>query len=122
MKNRAAKSSPVDGQREGGSVSGHGQREAVQLVEAVIWKDRIIDDLRSEQGRLSAREHQVSVELISEAAILVASHAAGGEVLSPDDAIRRALTATSYRSVPGRRDGWRSFSKPEGMRPRYALA
>ena|SRR5215472_12096214 len=100
MKNRAAKASPVDGRREGGTVSGHGH-EAVQLVEAVIWKDRVIDDLRSEQGRLSAREHQVSVELISEAAILVASYIA----VSPDDTIRRALTATSYRSVPGRRDG-----------------
>src|SRR5215470_437500 len=32
------------------------------------------------------------------------------------------VSATSYRSAPGRREGWRSFSKPEGMRPRYALA
>ena len=72
-------------------MSGHGQREAALLIEAVTWKDRVIDDLRSEQGRLSAREHQVSVELISEAAILVASYIASGEVLSPDDTIRRAL-------------------------------
>lgn len=72
-------------------MSGHGQREAALLVDAVIWKDRVIDDLRSEQGRLSARQHQVSVELISKAAILVASYIASGEVLSPDDTIRRAL-------------------------------
>ena len=68
-------------------MSGHGQREAALLIEAVTWKDRVIDDLRSEQGRLSAREHQVSVELISEAAILDASYIA----VSPDDTIRRAL-------------------------------
>jgi hypothetical protein len=72
-------------------VSGHGPRKSALLVEAVIWKDQVIDDLRSEQGRLAAREHQVSVELISEAAILVASYIASGEVLSPDDTIRRAL-------------------------------
>ena len=68
-----------------------GQREAAMLVDAVNWKDRVIDDLRSEQGRLSAREHQVSVELISEAAILVASYIASGEVLSLAGSIRRAL-------------------------------
>ena len=55
-------------------MSGHGQREAALLVDAVNWKDRVIDDVRSEQGRLSAREHQVSFELISAAAILVASY------------------------------------------------
>jgi hypothetical protein len=78
-------------------VSGHGLRVAALLVEAVNWKDRVIDDVRSEQGRLSAREHQVSVELISEVASLVASCIASGEilasgeVLSPADMIRRAL-------------------------------
>ena len=55
---------------EGLSVSGHGQREAALLVDAVYWKDRVINDLGSEQGRLSAREHQVSVKLISEVAAL----------------------------------------------------
>ena len=72
-------------------MSGHGQREAALLVDAVNWKDRVIDDVRSEQGRLSAREHQVSVKLISEVAALIASYIASGEVLSPDDTIRRAL-------------------------------
>ena len=78
-------------------MSGHGQREAALLVDAVNWKDRVIDDVRSEQGRLSAREHQVSVELISEVASLIASCIASGEVLasgdvlSPADTIRRAL-------------------------------
>ena len=78
-------------------MSGHGLREAALLVDAVNWKDRVIDDVRSEQGRLSAREHQVSVELISEVASLVANCiangevVASGEVLSPADMIRRAL-------------------------------
>jgi hypothetical protein len=68
-----------------------GQREAAMLVDAVNWKDRVIDDLRSEQGRLSAREHQVSVKLIGEVAALIASNIASGEVLSLADSIRRAL-------------------------------
>ena len=63
-----------------------GQREAAMLVDAVNWKDRVIDDVRSEHGRLSAREHQVSVKLT-----LIASYIASGEVLSPADSIRRAL-------------------------------
>jgi hypothetical protein len=61
------------------------------LVDAVNWKDRVIDDVRSEQGRLSAREHQVSVKLIDEVAALIASNIASGEVLSLADLIRRAL-------------------------------
>ena len=73
-------------------MSGHGQREAALLVDAVNWKDRVIDDVRSEQGRLSAREHQVSVKLISEVAALIATYVANGEVLSPVDTIRRALS------------------------------
>jgi len=73
-------------------VSGHGQREAALLVDAVNWKDRVIDDVRSEQGRLSAREHQVSVKLISEVAALIATYVAHGEDLSPANAIRRALS------------------------------
>ena len=66
-------------------MSGHGQREAAMLVDAVNWKDRVIDDVRSEQGRLSAREHQVSVNLISEVAALIASYVVSGEVLDPAD-------------------------------------
>jgi hypothetical protein len=73
-------------------VSGHGQREAALLVDAVNWKDRVISDVRSEHGRLSAREHQVSVKLICEVAALIAGCIARGEVLaSPTDTIGRAL-------------------------------
>jgi hypothetical protein len=77
---------------EGSIVSGYAQREAALLVDAVNWKDQVIDDVRSEQGRLSAREHQVSVKLISEVAALIATYVANGEVLSPVDTIRRALS------------------------------
>ena len=73
-------------------MSGHAQREAALLVDAVNWKDRVIDDVRSEQGRLSAREHQVSVKLISEVTALIATYVARGEVLGPADTIRRALS------------------------------
>jgi hypothetical protein len=73
-------------------VSSYARREAALLVDAVSWKDRVIDDVRSEQGRLSAREHQVSVKLISEVAVLIATYVARGEVVSPADAFRRALS------------------------------
>ena len=77
---------------EGLAVSGHGQREAALLVDAVYWKDQVVNDVRGEQGRLSAREHQVSVNLISEVALLIAGYIARGEVLvSPADTVRRAL-------------------------------
>ena len=77
---------------EGLIVSGHGQREAALLVDAVYWKDQVVNDVRGEQGRLSAREHQVSVNLISEVAVLIAGYIARGEVLvSPADTVRRAL-------------------------------
>jgi hypothetical protein len=73
-------------------VSGHGQREAALLVDAVYWKDQVVNDVRGEQGRLSAREHQVSVNLIGEVAVLIAGYIARGEVLvSPADTVRRAL-------------------------------
>ena len=73
-------------------MSGHRHREAALLIDAVYWKDQVVNDVRSEQGRLSAREHQVSVNLISEVAGLIAGYVARGEVLvSPADTIRRAL-------------------------------
>ena len=74
-------------------MNSYAQREAALLVDAVNWKDRVNDDVRSEQGRLSAREHQVSVKLISDVAALIAGYIARGEVLiSPADTIRRALS------------------------------
>ena len=92
MTNKTAGSSLVDEQQEGLTVSGHGQREAALLVDAVYWKDQVVNDVRSEQGRLCAREHQVSVNLISEVALLIAGYIARGEVfVSPADTVRRAL-------------------------------
>jgi hypothetical protein len=87
-------------------VSGHGQREAALLVDAVYWKDQVVNDVRSEQGRLAAREHQVSVNLISEVAVLIAGYIARGEVLlSPADTIRRALNRNELPSAPAKRGG-----------------
>ena len=85
MTNQTARSSP-------GAMSVHGQRDAALLVDAVHWKSRVIDDVQSEQGRLSAREHQVSVKRIGEVAALIATYVARGEVLSPADTMRRALS------------------------------
>jgi hypothetical protein len=77
---------------EGRTVSDHGQRESALLIDAVHWRDRVINDVRSEQGRLSAREHQVSVKLIGEVATVIAGYIARGRVLdSPAETIRQAL-------------------------------
>jgi hypothetical protein len=111
-------------------VSGHGQREAALLVDAVNWKDRVIVDVRSEQGRLSAREHQVSVELISEVASLIASCIASGEVLasgdvlSPADTIRRALKRNGLPINPAGETGGEVSRSPRarGLATRCIMA
>jgi hypothetical protein len=79
-------------------VSDYRQSEVALLVDAVHWKDRVIHDVRSEQGRLSAREHQVSIKLIIEVAALIAGYMARGQVLvGPADMMRRALDRNELR-------------------------
>ena len=50
-------------------MSGHGKREARLLVDAIAWRDRVIDDVRGE-GRAAARAHEVSVDLVIAAAAI----------------------------------------------------
>ena len=102
-------------------MSGHGQREAALLVDAVYWKDQVVNDVRSEQGRLSAREHQVSVNLISEVAVLIAGYIARGEVLvSPADTVRRALNRNELPISPPSGAGRKVSRSPRawGLAPR----
>ena len=44
-------------------MSGHGHRNAALLVDATVWRDRVIGDVRGE-GRAAARAQEVSVDLV----------------------------------------------------------
>ena len=59
-------------------MSGHGEREARLPVDAIAWRDRVIDDVRGE-GRAAARAYEVSVDLVIAAAELIAAYMAAGE-------------------------------------------
>ena len=59
-------------------MSGHGKREVRLLVDAIAWRDRVIDDVRGE-GRDAARAYEVSVDLVIAAAEIIAAYMAAGE-------------------------------------------
>jgi hypothetical protein len=63
-------------------MSGRGNREAALRADATAWRDRIIADAESAEGRAAARAHQVSVELVGEAATMIAAYIARGEHLA----------------------------------------
>ena len=62
-------------------MSGRGNREAALRADATAWRDRIIADAESAEGRAAARAHQVSVELVGEAAAMIEAYIARGELL-----------------------------------------
>ena len=62
-------------------MSGRGNREAALRADATAWRDRIIADAESTEGRAVARAHQVSVELVGEAAAMIEAYIARGELL-----------------------------------------
>ena len=59
-------------------MSGRGNREAALRADATGWRDRIIADAESAEGRDAARAHQVSVELVGEAAAMIEAYIARG--------------------------------------------
>jgi hypothetical protein len=59
-------------------MSGHGKREARQRVDAIAWRDRVIDDVREQDGA-AASAYEVSVDLIIAAAEIIAAYMAAGE-------------------------------------------
>jgi hypothetical protein len=74
---------------------GHGKREAAARADAVLWRDRVIGDLKGE-GRVVARTLHVSVDLIIAAAEAVAGYVAAGEsVISRADlALKNRLSGS----------------------------
>jgi hypothetical protein len=61
-----------------GAVERHGHRKAVLLIDATVWRDRVIDDVRGE-GRAVARAYEVSIDLVIAAAEIIAAYMAAGE-------------------------------------------
>ena len=74
-------------------MSGHGKREVRLLVDAIAWRDRVIDDVRGE-GRTAASAYEVSVDLVIAAAELIAAYMAAGE----SEISRTDLKLSGYRS------------------------
>ena len=76
-------------------MSGHGEREARLRVDALAWRDRVIDDARGD-GRDAARAYEVSVDLVIAAAEIIAAYMAAGE----SEISRTDLKRSGVRSVP----------------------
>ena len=74
-------------------MSGHGHRNAALLVDATVWRDRVIGDVRGE-GRAAARAQEVSVDLVIAVAELIAACMAAGE----SQVSRTDLKLSGYRS------------------------
>jgi hypothetical protein len=70
--------------------SGHGHRETASPTDATAWRDRVVADIQSEEGRAAARAHHVSIWLIDQAAALIAGYIARGEaIVSRADTVER---------------------------------
>jgi hypothetical protein len=93
-------------------VSGHGKRETTSQANAIVWRDRVIDDVLRGKGRASARAREISIDLVIAGAELIAAYMAAGETeISLTD-----LKQSGVRSVPliacDRCSGSSSISSP----------
>ena len=91
-------------------MSGHGKREARLRVDATAWRDRVIDDARSE-GRNAARAREISVDLIIAVAEIIAAHMAAGESEISRTDLKRS----------GRRSGYTIGTRDEQLLLRYLI-
>ena len=91
-------------------MSGRGHRKAAVLVDATAWRDRVIDDARSE-GRNAARAREVSVDLVIAAAELIAAYMASGETVVSRTDLKRS----------GRRSGYALGTRQEQLLLRYLI-
>jgi hypothetical protein len=60
-------------------MSGHGKRELASRANAIAWRDRVIDDVRGQQGGAAASAYEVSADLVIAAAEIIAAYMAAGE-------------------------------------------
>jgi hypothetical protein len=78
-------------------MSGHGShRKAALLVDATVWRDRVIDDARSGEGHATARTYEVSVDIIIAVAELIAAYMASGETLVSRTDLKRSGRRSGY--------------------------
>jgi hypothetical protein len=66
---------------EGSTMSCRINRAATLRANGLAWRDRVIADAESVEGRVVARNHRISLDLIDEVAARIASYLARGEVL-----------------------------------------
>ena len=89
-------------------MNGHGKCEARLPVDAIAWRDRVIDDVRGE-GRAAARAYEVSVDLVIAAAEIIAAYMAAGESEISRTDLKRS----------GRRSGYAIDARQEQLLLRY---
>ena len=89
-------------------MSGHGKREARLLVDAIAWRDRVIEDVRGE-GRDAARAYEVGVDLVIAAAEIIAAYMTAGESVVSRTNLKRS----------GRRSGYAIGTRQEQLLLRY---
>ena len=77
-------------------MSGHGKRETTSQANAIVWRDRVIDDVLRGKGRASARAREISIDLVIAGAELIAAYMAAGE----SEISRTDLKRSGVRSVP----------------------
>jgi hypothetical protein len=78
-------------------MSGHGRREAAARADAAAWRNRVIDDAQSTEGRAAARAREISIDLVIAVAELIAAYMSSGET----EISRTAMPARRLRT--GRR-------------------
>ena len=101
-------------------------RAATLRANGLVWRDRVIADTGSAEGRAVAWNHQVSFDLIEEVAARIAGYIARGEVVvSWRDTIgalcgpRQTRRVVSYLEARGHIEGTddRDLIRPVGIRP-----
>ena len=90
-------------------MSGHGKREAALRADATVWRDAVIADAKSEQGRAAARAYEVSIDLVIVAAEIIAAYMAAGESEISRTDLKRS----------GRRSGYAIDARQEQLLLRY---
>ena len=90
-------------------MGGHGKREAALRADATVWRDAVIADAKSEQGRAAARAYEVSIDLVIAAAELIAAYMAAGESVVSRTDLKRS----------GRRSGYAIGTRQEQLLLRY---
>jgi hypothetical protein len=99
-------------------MSGHGQRNAALLADAVHWLRRVVADAESEQGTAAADAHRVETGSVIEAATIIAGFITRGTLeVSSQDLPRRLRPALAFLMERGHIERVdRDLVRPVGVR------